>query len=459
MSGHVVDAADLNEQADQTVWRFTTAAARTAALSGETIPDGALSVLTTGTPVLQVRAGGEWHDLISPAATETATARKFGLIPYQPRYQPGRETGCWTLVELMDAEARGVTGWAVPAVTGAGADVTVGSHVHRVIKTTGTLIVAHGVRAQVIAIGGGGGGGGCGNEHQFENRYNVRTHRIGTGGGGGAGGITSTIVDFTRGHRFTATVGGGGQRGGNAPSYVNIGLGDQPIWAGTNGGQTSLVGTTGQGRVAFAGGGGAGGGSYNDGGHAETLNNLNGRTARSGGGAGIALHGAEILSGAPGSPFGSPPSGHQGGNDAHQPVTVPWRRAIRIAGGSGGGAGSVGRGIGLPTTTYPGGSGGSQSPDARWVHNHVVGGDGISLTLESSTATEYCAGGPARIKGGTSGITTPTNSTTPYTSPAPTLSRGSGGAAGVPSTDGQPGLIVVRYPSSGDPGDLIELEV
>lgn len=454
-SGRLVSAADMNEQSDLTVWRFPSESDRLSQLLDVEVPTGTISVITS-TLALDIYTGSGWERLYRPAEETLPAARLFGEIPNNRPFTTQHQQGCWSLAELAAAQDAGIIGWQTPALTGGnGTDYTVDGHIHRVYSTAGasTMTVAYSVAAQILCIGGGGGGGGCGDSDAIVASRSVE-HAVGSGGGGGGAGVTvSGVWNFYQGETYAVSVGAGGAAGA---IYTAL---NQRVRRGRTGGPTRLTHASrtdpnGHGGVAFAGGGGGGGGSYDDNSGTFDLS-VNGTTARSGGGAGVRISRWLGVVGSPGGTFGTPRSGTRGGEAAYVVdngmLSGLSGRVAMVVGGGGGGFGSAG-------VHAEGGQHSAATPtdaiNMSDVNGEIYspGGEGISLNLTGSTI-EYCAGGPGRAKlhdgveGPPAGFTT--------VDPTGATSAGSGGAARVnTSHDGQPGLIVIRYPESGQASDL-----
>jgi len=248
-----------------------------------------------------------------------------------------------------------------------------------------------------LVVAGGGGGGGQ------------------TGGGGGAGGYLESNFVTPRNTSYSIIVGAGGAR---CPAGVG-----EPSIVGTNGGNSSLIGSS----LNITSIGGGRGGSY-QGSRIDSLSS--GSNGGSGGG------GAALSSGLAGT--GGVGTSGQGNNGAAGRTNYT---AQPFFGGGGGGAGAVG-------TTNLGTKGGD-------------GGNGLQSSI-TGTPTYYAGGGggcgtgyPGYTtpgNGGLGGGATGGNDATPALNATANTGGGGGGgrdygtvAGG--ASDGGSGVVILRMPT------------
>ena len=278
-------------------------------------------------------------------------------------------------------------------ITGKYTTSTQGSYTFLYITASSTVIFANATSASVLLVGGGGAGG--------TSLYS--THSDGSGGGGG-GGVGVGTISFSANVTYTATVGTGGPSAGN----------------GSNGGNTSIVGT-GVNEIAYGGGRGAavqstfstsvialgggcgGGASIQDGsqlGGTATKGSGTLLTYYGGDGAGAQSYYGSRGEGGGGGGAGATATNPIGGNGYTWSVTGLTyaggggggnsNTAVQPAGGTGGGGTGGGKATGAAPTngTYYGGGGGGGSFD-------TLGGNGangiiiIRYTTPSADYTNY----------------------------------------------------------------------
>ena len=460
--GHLVTTAELNQLADHTIWRFTGNADRNRQTAGVTVPPGTICYVASRNE-LQMFVNGSWRKLVGIPDVVCCPPKKFGQIPYNPKFTSAYQTGCWTMAELHEAQSRGVVGWSRPAITGFSREVVVDNHVHAIFDAgSHTANVLYNTPVQIVCCGGGGGAG-----YQEVNRINqTSTYTTSAGGGGGAGGMFfGEARSLPQNSAWTVTVAEGGSRSIRHTNFTPD-VNGPSITRGTSGGSTQMVATTADNtRIAFGRRGGPGGTSHPNLTSASSW--LNGHTSGSGGGGGArrtanAFHedsNADYGSG--GGQFGNPPQGNAGGNAGR--VRSDQADTQRFGGGGGGGFSDGGRYFEMGSG--PGGYNNSDYYDADdQFYHYTPGGPGWTGNLEGTTQ-EYSVGGDAQritVGGSISGseITVPPTERTTAgcggrAAATGTIAFGGGISGQTPlSTDGCDGILVIRYPITGLAEDL-----
>jgi len=281
-----------------------------------------------------------------------------------------------------------------------------------------TWTVPAGVTAITVKTWGAGGGGGGGGA------------TIAGGAGGGAGFARADLA-VTPAENLTVFVGGGGGLGNTNLNGVNT------AGSGGGGGGYSAVKRGGTSLVLSAGGGGGGGGD-NTAGAAVGVGGVGGAsTGGTGGNSGAVTGGGggtQTAGGAAGVGNGTPTAGASlaGGNGGHLAGAAP-AGGTNGGGSGGGGESAVGRpGGGGGGAGYYGGGGGGASNAANL--SGAGGGGGSNFISGTNTTTSQGSGQNAANNGDAD-----------YAGNAGR--GGNGGAVFANGGAGNPGLVVIRYPS------------
>jgi hypothetical protein len=301
-----------------------------------------------------------------------------------------------------------------PQALGGDVVVTDGTYWYHAFKSTSSFTPLKTLSADVLIVAGGGGGGGTGN---------------GIAGGGGAGGLRLLASQSIPGVQHTVTVGAGGTGGLTSGTYY-----------GSNGINSSIIGT---GLSLSATGGGAGGAN-------SASTNLTGQAGGSGGG------GSSGYTYGTGNAGGySPVEGYRGGTGVVN---------LNSSGG-GGGAGAVGADSNA-TRSSGGGAGGVGAGGVSYTNYAILNamGAATSTGVLSSSNYYYAGGGSgggyydgAQVAGGTGGGGTGGGGTGSSNLPASAgtvNTGGGGGGAGNYNAFGNgnyvggaggSGIVIVRY--------------
>ena len=273
--------------------------------------------------------------------------------------------------------------------------------VHSFLSTgTTTFTLFKDQVVDILIVAGGGGGAGY------------------SGGGGGAGGFRALSSQSLNAGNYTITVGAGG----TGSTHNNSA---QTATGGSNGGNSSVVQTSGTGSYSQSATGGGVGGSFVPSGNTGQAPGNGG----SGGGAGPYWGSTGTVSGGTGNAGGySPVEGYNGGSGQHT-------SGVSVAGGGGGGAGGAG-GNGSGTTGGQGGVGLTNywrdgNTSGTTLGTHKFGGGGIGDDNGNPPSNLGWGGGNG---GGGDGT-------------ANTGGGGGGGnyVGGTTGGTGGSGIIIIRY--------------
>ena len=277
----------------------------------------------------------------------------------------------------------------------------------RTTSTSGTIVATSNtvtvndtsiapITATYLAVAGGGGGGG-----------GYGTASWPGGAGGGAGGLLANTITLTSSATYTVTVGNGGA-GGTASAGEGI--------AGTNGANSSIIGTS----VSVTVIGGGGGGAYSN------ATKGDGKAGGSGGG------GTSNTTGTGGAGTAGPPrQGYNGGAGGGN-----------FGGGGGGGGGSGAAGTAASVNAGGAGGAGTTSSITGSAVAYAGGGGGSGGGAGAAGAAGAAGGGAGNLSANGGNATVNTGS------------GGGGGGVSYAGGNGAKGVVILSVPTTSYTGTV-----